>query len=85
MSATDTLADVIRAAVRDEIAAAVAARPEVRLLRAREVAERLGVSERRVDALLTSGEVASVRVGHARRVRTDVLDAYIDSLDGGQP
>lgn len=82
MGATDALADVIREAVRDEVAAVVA-RPEIRLLKAGQVADRLGVSPRFVDGLISSGELASVKVGAGRRVRSDVLDDYIGSLNGG--
>jgi excisionase family DNA binding protein len=52
----------------------------LRLLRAREVAERLGISQAQVWELLRTGDIRSVKIGASRRVRSDEVDRYIRSL-----
>jgi excisionase family DNA binding protein len=48
-----------------------------RLLRIEEVAERLAVSRSMAWKLVTGGELRSVRIGRAVRVRPADLEAYI--------
>ena len=50
-----------------------------------EAAERLGVGRTLMYALVSSGEVESVRIGRLRRVPTDALDAYVARLRGLLP
>lgn len=42
-----------------------------------EAAERLGIGRTLMYALVSAGEVESVRIGRLRRVPTDALDAYV--------
>src|SRR3989304_1235582 len=53
-----------------------------RLLTVDEVAERLGLGLTKVYELLGRGEIASVRIGTARRVPASALEAYVE---GGPP
>jgi excisionase family DNA binding protein len=48
-----------------------------------QAAEVLGVSSRQVERLVASGELASVKVGAARRIRRADLDRYVDNLAPG--
>ena len=50
-----------------------------RLLRIEEVADRLSVSRSMAWKLISHGEMRSVRIGRAVRVRPADLEAYIDS------
>jgi hypothetical protein len=34
---------------------------------------------------MSSGELPSVKVGRSRRVRADVLEQFIEDLDGSRP
>lgn len=45
-----------------------------------EAAERLGIGRTLMYALVSAGEVESVRIGRLRRVPTDALDAYVMRL-----
>jgi excisionase family DNA binding protein len=49
-----------------------------RLLRIEEVADRLSVSRSMAWKLIAHGEMRSVRIGRAVRVRPTDLEAYID-------
>jgi excisionase family DNA binding protein len=50
------------------------------LLTVDEVAERLGLGRTKVYELLGRGEIASVRIGTARRVPASALEAYVERL-----
>lgn len=52
---------------------------DLRLLRLEEVQERLALSRSSVARLVNNGELPSVRVGKARRVRLDDLLAFLDT------
>ncbi|MDN5914645.1 MAG: helix-turn-helix domain-containing protein [Pseudonocardia sp.] len=45
-----------------------------------EAAECLGVGRTLMYALVTAGEVESVRIGRLRRIPTDALDRYVSEL-----
>jgi excisionase family DNA binding protein len=53
------------------------AAPPVKLLRAREVAVQMGISESQVWALVRSGELESIKIGWSRRIPADAVDKYI--------
>ena len=53
---------------------------EVRLLTKRDVQDRLSISSRMMDRLITNGTIPIVHIGSAVRVRSDVVQAYIDSI-----
>ncbi len=53
------------------------ARPLRLVLTIEEAAERLGIGRTLMYALVSAGEVESVRIGRLRRVPTDALDAYV--------
>jgi excisionase family DNA binding protein len=57
---------------------------ELRLLRVRQVADRLGLGTSQVWEMISSGELDSLKIGAARRVRSDVVDAYIRKLTAEQ-
>ncbi len=63
-------------------AAQLAPMPVVELLSVEEVATRLKLSPARVWELVGAGEVPSVRVGRARRVRSADLAGYVAALEG---
>jgi excisionase family DNA binding protein len=48
-----------------------------------QAAEVLGLSSRQVERLVASGELRSVKVGAARRIRRSDLDAYVAGLAPG--
>lgn len=48
------------------------------LLRIEQVGERLSLSRARVYELIASGALPSVQIGRSRRVRADVLEAWIE-------
>ena len=50
------------------------------LLTVDEAAERLGLGRTKVYELLNRGELASVRIGTARRVPASALETYIERL-----
>jgi len=50
-----------------------------RLLKVGEVAERLGVSRSTVMGLLARGDIESLTIGRARRVRWSRLEAWIEA------
>lgn len=52
------------------------------LLTVPEVAQRLGLSPRTVERAISAGQLASVRVGRARRVAPEDLADYVDGLRG---
>ena len=54
--------------------------PEIRLLRTQEVADRLALSNAQVRELMRTGRLDSVKIDSSRRVRSDVLDAFIKGL-----
>ncbi len=56
------------------------ARPVRLVLTVEEAAERLGIGRTLMYALITSGEVESVRIGRLRRVPTDALEEYVQGL-----
>jgi excisionase family DNA binding protein len=62
----------------------VSAESEVRLLKVPQVAERLGLGTSQVWEMVKSGELDSLKIGHARRIRSDVVDAYIKRLTAEQ-
>lgn len=72
-----TLSD-FRAIVREELRAERRreAAPEPLLTKA-DAAEVLGVSERTVDTLVASGQLASVKVARCRRIPPQALHAYV--------
>ena len=45
-----------------------------------EAAERLGIGRTLMYALVSAGEVESVRIGRLRRVPTDALETYVATL-----
>lgn len=51
-----------------------------RLLKVKEVCERLSLSRSEVYELLASGELVSVKIGRARRVADRDLEEYINRL-----
>jgi excisionase family DNA binding protein len=53
---------------------------ETLLLRVTEVARLLGVSHPKVYELIADGRLRSVRLDGCRRIRTDDLRNYVDSL-----
>jgi excisionase family DNA binding protein len=50
------------------------------LLRVREAAEALGISRSATYRLIESGELESVRIGHARRIPVDAVADYVGRL-----
>ncbi|WP_017972913.1 excisionase family DNA-binding protein [Actinopolyspora halophila] len=54
------------------------------LLTVEQAAHRLAIGRTHMFQLLRNGEIASVRIGRARRIPTDALDAYIDRLTAEQ-
>ncbi len=56
------------------------------LLSVEEAAERLGIGRSLMYELISSGQVASIRVGRLRRIAPEALSAYIATLHGrGDP
>jgi len=47
------------------------------VLTVEEAADRLGIGRTLMYALVTAGEVESVRIGRLRRIPTDALDSYV--------
>lgn len=56
------------------------ARPLRLVLTIEEAAERLGIGRTLMYALVSAGEVESVRIGRLRRVPTDALESYVATL-----
>ena len=54
------------------------------MLTAEQAAEALGIGRTTVFALIKSGELDSVRIGHLRRVPADAIDAYTARLQAEQ-
>jgi excisionase family DNA binding protein len=50
----------------------------------KEAAQQLGVSVTTTRNLITSGQLRSVKIGHARRVPADALHEYVQRLDAEQ-
>jgi excisionase family DNA binding protein len=50
-----------------------------------EAAECLGIGRTLMYALVTAGEVESVRIGRLRRIPVDALDRYVAGLREGVP
>jgi len=48
------------------------------ILTTHEVAEELRISVTKTRALIASGELESLKIGKARRVQSEAVDAYID-------
>lgn len=72
--------------LRQEVQALRRTEDPERLLDKAEAADLLGVSERTVDTLIHSGEIASLKVRRARRIPYRALQAYIERrVDGGGP
>lgn len=53
-------------------------KPSILLLRVEQVGDRLNLSRARVYELIASGDIPSVTIGRSRRVRADVLEAWIE-------
>jgi excisionase family DNA binding protein len=70
------------AAIADAVADRLAPRDDRPLLSQRQVAERLGVSERTVRDLLASGELRSFKVRGTRKVHPVDVDALIGRARG---
>ena len=51
--------------------------PQDQLLKISEVAQRLNLSRSTVMTLVARGDIASLKIGRARRVQTSRLDAWI--------
>lgn len=51
----------------------------MKLLRPKEVAERLAVSDRTIYRLVDEGKIASYRIGGAVRISEEDLEAYLES------
>jgi excisionase family DNA binding protein len=49
-----------------------------------EAAEQLGISLTTAKALIKTGELRSVKIGHARRVPAEALHEYVRRLDAEQ-
>lgn len=56
-----------------------------RLLSAKQVAERLGLSPLTVAEMMRDGRLPAVKLGRLPRVRTSDLDAYIAALPAMEP
>jgi excisionase family DNA binding protein len=57
--------------------------PPLRLiLTIEEAAERLGIGRTLMYALVSAGEVESVRIGRLRRIPADALTTYVQGLRG---
>jgi excisionase family DNA binding protein len=54
---------------------------QTRLLRIEDVADRLAVSRSMAWKLVATGELRSIRIGRAVRVRPADLEAYLDAAD----
>lgn len=50
----------------------------------KEAAQQLGVSVTTTRALIMSGQLRSVKIGHSRRVPADALQEYVQRLDSEQ-
>ena len=50
------------------------------MLTAEQAAEAIGVGRTTMFALIKSGELESVRIGHLRRIPADAIDAYTAQL-----
>jgi excisionase family DNA binding protein len=50
------------------------------VLTVEEAAERLGIGRTLMYALITTGEVESVRIGRLRRIPADALENYVKGL-----
>jgi excisionase family DNA binding protein len=57
-----------------------APRPIRLVLTVEEAAERLGIGRTMMYALITAGEVESVRIGRLRRIPADALEQYVMGL-----
>ena len=55
-----------------------------RLLKVEEAARSLGLSRSALYPKITSGELASVTIGTARRVTPEALDEYVKGLQAAQ-
>lgn len=53
------------------------------LLRVRQVADVLGLSDSKVRTMIATGELDSLRFGGCRRVPLDVVEAYVARLRTG--
>jgi excisionase family DNA binding protein len=50
------------------------------VLTVEEAADRLGIGRTLMYALITAGEVESVRIGRLRRIPANALEKYVDGL-----
>jgi excisionase family DNA binding protein len=50
------------------------------VLTVEEAADRLGIGRTLMYALITTGEVESVRIGRLRRIPADALEMYVNGL-----
>lgn len=55
-----------------------------RLYQVPEAARQLSLGLTTTKALVASGELRSVKIGHARRVPADAIDEYVRRLDAAQ-
>jgi excisionase family DNA binding protein len=54
------------------------------MLTVEQAAEALNIGRTNAFALVKSGELESVRIGHLRRVPADAIDAYLAKLEADQ-
>jgi len=55
-----------------------------RLYQTREAAHQLSLGMTVTKALISSGELRSIKIGHARRVPAEAIDEYVRRLDAEQ-
>ncbi len=55
------------------------------LLTPEQAADQLNVCRTKLYSLLTSGDLASVKIGRSRRIPVDALHAYVESLRSQPP
>lgn len=84
MTVAGSLDQAIVSTIDAAVDRALSQRTEIRLLDNEQVAERLALSPRSIERLISSGRLRSVVVGaRSRRVRSDDLEEYIRGLGGG--
>lgn len=81
--ATPDLSPALRSAIADAVEAgvrrALTSAPRSHLLTTREVADRLGVSARTLQRIVSGGGLRPVKVGGQNRFHPDTVDAYVRS------
>jgi excisionase family DNA binding protein len=85
MSALDV--DALKREITDSVVAALRAeRDERPLLSPKELAVRLGISDRTARSMIESGRMPSLKVGGLTKVEPAVVDAYLERQRGvGSP